>query len=79
MIQTIPSHFKKRKNMQTQYNALSYRIDLYFHEYEIERQKPIKQGLGFKFIRIDPEKQDFDIFRSVNEIFSHIKKTTKKR
>ena len=61
------------ENMQTQYNVLSYRNDLYFHDYklaieidknehsnssidyEIKRQKVIKQELGCKFIRIDPD------------------------
>ena len=67
------------ENMQTQYKVLSYRIDLYFHDYklaieidqnehsnrsidsEIKRQKAIEQQLGCKFIRIDPEKEDFDL------------------
>ena len=74
------------ENMQTQYNVLSYRIDLYIHDYklaieidknghsdrniayEIKRQKTIEQKLGCKFIRIGPNKEDFDIFKTVNEI-----------
>ena len=84
------------ENMQTQYNVLSYRIDLYFHDYklaieidenghsgriidyEIKRQKAIEQGLGCKFIRIDPDQKNFDIFETANEIFRHIKQSTKK-
>ena len=84
------------ENMKPQYNFLSYRIDLYFHEYkfaiecdenghsdididyEIKTQKAIEQELGCKFIRIDPGKEDFDIFRAINEIFRHIKQSTKK-
>ena len=84
------------ENMQTQYNVLSYRIDLYFHDYklaieidekehrvknidyEIKRQKVIEQELDCKFIRIDLDKEDFDIFKIVNEIFRHIKQSTKK-
>ena len=31
-------------------------------EYEIERQKTIKKELGFKFIRINPAKENFHIF-----------------
>ena len=46
-------------------------------EYEIKRQKAIEQELGCKFIRIDPDKEDFDIFRAINEIFRHIKQSTK--
>ena len=72
--------------MQIQYKVLSYRIDLYFHDYKftikidenghsdrnidykIKRQKAIEKELGCKFIRIDPEEEDFGIFRAINEI-----------
>ena len=40
--------------------------------------KAIEQELGCKFIRIDPDKEDFDIFRAINEIFGHMKQSTKK-
>ena len=40
-------------------------------DYEIKRQKAIEQELGFKFIIIDPHKEEFDIFKAVNEIFRH--------
>ena len=81
--------------MQTQYNVLGCRIELYFHdyklaieidengrsdknvEYEIKRQKAIEEKLGGKFIRIDPNKNDFDIFRAISEIFRHTKQSTK--
>ena len=81
-------------NMQTQYNVLSYRIDLYFHDYkprnlwkctqrqkfccQKKRQKAIEQEPGCKAIRIDPDKEDFDVFRVINEIFRYIKQPTKK-
>ena len=42
-------------------------------DYKIKRQKTIEQELVYKFIRIDPEKEDFDIFRAINEIFRHMK------
>ena len=42
-------------------------------DYKIKRQKAIKKELGCKFIRIDSDKEEFDIFRAVNEIFRHIK------
>ena len=82
--------------MQTQYNILRYRIDLYFQDYklaieidknghsnrkidyEIKRQKAIEQELGCKFIRIDPDKEDFENFRTVSEKFRPIKQSTKK-
>ena len=47
-------------------------------ENEIKIQKAIEQELGCMFIRIDPDKEDFDIFRTINEIFRHIKQSTKK-
>ena len=80
----------------TPYNVLSYRIDLYFHDYmltmeidknghsdrninhETKRQKAIERELVCKFIGIDPGKEDFDIFRAINEIVIHIKQSTKK-
>ena len=71
--------------MQTQYNVLNYRIDLYFHEYKFaieidgnEIQKAIEEGLGCKFTKIDHDEKDFDIFGSIKEIFRRIKKSTKK-
>ena len=47
------------------------------NDYEIKIQKVIEHELGCKFIRIDPDKEDFDIFRTINEIFRHIKQSTK--
>ena len=47
-------------------------------DYKIKRQKPIEQKLVCKFIRTDLDKEDFDIFRTINEIFKHIKQSTKK-
>ena len=75
---------------------LSYRIDLYFHDYnltieidenghsdrsinyKIKRQKVIEQELGCKFTTIDPDKKDFDFFKTINEISRHSKQLTKK-
>ena len=73
--------------MQIQYNVLSYRTDLHFHDYKlatdghsdrridykIKRQKAIEQEIGCRFVRIDPDKEDFYIFKNVNKIFRHIK------
>ena len=79
-----------------QYHVLSYRIDLYFHDYklaididenghndryidyEIKRRKEIEQELRCKFTRIVPNKDDFDVFIAINEIFRQIKQSTKK-
>ena len=46
--------------------------------YEIKRQKAIEQALCHMFIRIDPGKEDFNIFKAINEIFRHIKESTRK-
>ena len=45
---------------------------------KVKRQKAIKQEVHFKFIRVDPDKKDFNIFRAINEIFRYIKQLTKK-
>ena len=47
-------------------------------DYEIKSQKAVDQELSCKFIRIDPDKEDFDIFWTINEIFRHVKQLTKK-
>ena len=47
-------------------------------DYKIKRQKAIGQELSCKFIRIDLHKEDFDIFRAINEVFRHTKQPTKK-
>ena len=44
----------------------------------VKRHEAIEQELGCKFIIIDPDKEEFDIFKTVNEIFRHIKQSTKK-
>ena len=50
-------------------------MHIYFW-YEIKRQKAIGQKLVCKFIRIDRE--DFDNFKAINEIFRHIKQLSNK-
>ena len=47
-------------------------------DYEIKTQKAIQQETECRFIRIDPGKEDFDIFRIINEIFRYIKQLTEK-
>ena len=42
---------------------------------KIKRQKAIEQEFGCKFIRIDPDKEDFE---TANEIFRYIKQSNKK-
>ena len=45
--------------------------------YEIQRQKAIEEELGCKFIRINPDKEDFDIFIEIGRIQNHIIKSNK--
>ena len=47
-------------------------------DYEIQRQKAIEKELGCVFVRINPDEKDFNIFKAINEIYRHIKKSTKK-
>ena len=86
----------KQKICKHNIKFLSYRIDLYFHDYklaietdenghndrnihyEIRRQKATEQELSCKFIRIHPDKEGFDIFKTVNEIFRRTEQSTKK-
>ena len=43
------------------------------NEKELMRENAIKQKLGCKFIRINPELKDFSITVEINGIFEHIK------
>ena len=46
--------------------------------YEIERQKAIEKELGCVLIRINPDEEHFNIFKVINEIHMHLKKSNKK-
>ena len=41
-------------------------------DYKIKRQKVIEQERDCKIIRIDPDKENFDVSRPINEIFRQI-------
>ena len=45
---------------------------------EIERQKALEKEIDCVFIRINPDKKDFNIFKEINKIHRHIKKSTQK-
>ena len=45
-------------------------------DYEIQIQKAIEKELGCVFIRINPDQQNFNIFKAINEIDRHIKIST---
>ena len=62
---------------------LATEIDKNGHNYRnidfvIKRPKIIEQELSCKFIRMDLDKEEFDIFIAINETFRHIKQSTKK-
>ena len=46
-------------------------------EHESQRQKEIETKLGCTFIRINPDKENFNIFKAQNKIFRYIKKSDK--
>ena len=63
-------------------HKLAVEIDEKDHQYrdissEIERQKALEKELGRKLIRINLDKENFNIFKAQNEIFRHIKDSTK--
>ena len=47
-------------------------------DYEIQRQKALEREINCVFIRINPDAVDFNIFREINKIHRHIKKSSKK-
>ena len=47
-------------------------------DYEIQRQRTLERELGCVFIRINPDSIDSNIFKEINKIHRHIKKSPKK-
>ena len=47
-------------------------------DYEIERQKAIEKQIGCKFIRINPAKENLNIFDEIGEIQNYIVESAKK-
>ena len=45
--------------------------------HEIQRQKALEKELSCVFIRINPDEKDFNIFKEINKIHRHIKKSSK--
>ena len=43
--------------------------------YEVERQKHVEEMLGCKFIRYNPDAEDFNLFKVINRIFLAIQQT----
>ena len=46
--------------------------------YEIKRQKAMEEKLNCKFIRINPDAENYDIFVEIGKIHSHISESNKK-
>ena len=44
-------------------------------DYELQRKRAIEKELGCVFIRISPDEKDFSIFKEINKIHRHIKKS----
>ena len=47
-------------------------------DYEIERQKAVEKELGCQFIRINPAKQNFNVFLEIDKIQNYITESNKK-
>ena len=47
-------------------------------DHEMQSQKALEKELGCKFIRIDPDEEDFNIFKTIDKIHGYIKKLTKR-
>ena len=45
-------------------------------DYEIQRQQALERELNCVFIRINPDAIDFNIFKEINKIHRHIKKSS---
>ena len=46
--------------------------------YEIKRPQAIEEKLGCEFLRTDPDEEDSDVCKSVDETFRHTKQSSKK-
>ena len=46
-------------------------------DHEIKRQETLEKELNYEFIRINPDEENFNIFKAINKIYRHIKKSTK--
>ena len=61
---------------------LTIEVDEFGHSvknvnYEMQRQKAIQKELNCKFVGVNHDKEDFNIFREMNNIHSYIKESTK--
>ena len=77
------------ENTQKHFNVICFKIGLKIEidenwhsnkniDYKIKRQKAIKQELGCKFIRIDPDEKDFDLLELSMKYFDILNNQLKK-
>ena len=81
-MQTQYSVLKYRINLYFHRYKLAVEVDEKGHKdryikNEIERQEEIKEKLNCVFLRINPDEQNFNIFKVINEIYRQIKKSNK--
>ena len=75
----------ERKDMQTLYfhkHKLAIAVNELGHadrnlSNEIEREKALEKEIDCVFIRINPDEENLNIFKEINKIHRHIKKSTK--
>ena len=82
-IQTQCSVLGYRIDLYFHKQKLAIKVDELAHaernlSYEIERQKVLGKELDCEFIRINPDRKSFNIFKEINKIHRHIKKSIKK-
>ena len=71
----IDLYFHKHK-LETEVGELGH-VDRNLSN-EIKRQKALEKELDCVFIRINTDEENFNIFQEINNIHTHIKKSTKK-
>ena len=47
-------------------------------DHELKRQEAVEKGLSCEFVRINPDEKDFNIFKTINEIYRQIRKLNEK-
>ena len=45
---------------------------------ELERENAIKEHLDCKFIRINPDEKDFDMYVEIGKIYNHVNRSSEK-
>ena len=82
-MQTQYSVLGYRINLYFHEYKLAIEVDEFWHadrnlNNEVEKQKALEKELGCVFIRINPDEENFNLLKSIYEIYRHIKKSSKK-